>query len=91
MGRTESLRGVRFSVNHGYMGRCYGVCVGHLEWLGYVWWRCSLIIDYLRGSHLSLEICKSNAFVDRDVSKQKHSILKIKAIMVSPIKLGAIS
>ena len=43
------------------------------------------------GGHLSLEICKSNAFVDRDVSKQKHSILKIKAIMVSPIKLGAIS
>ena len=50
-----------------------------------------LIIDYLRGGHLSLEICKSNAFVDRDVSKQKHSILKIKAIMVSPIKLGAIA
>ena len=62
-----------------------------LKWLGYVWWRCGLIIDYLKGGHLSLEICKSNAFVDRDVSKQKHSILKINAIMVSPIKLGAIS
>ena len=73
------------------MGRCQGVCAGHLEWSGYVWWGYDLIIDYLRGIHLSLEICKSNAFVDRDVSKQKHSILKIKATMVSPIKLGAIS
>ena len=54
-----------------------------------VWW-CGLTIDYLR-VHLSFEICKSNAFVDRDVSKQKHSILKIKTIIVRPIKLGAIS
>ena len=90
MGHKESLRGVRFSVSHGSMGRCKRACVTHLEWLGYVWW-CGLVIDYLREDHLSLEMCKSNAFVDRDVSKQKHSILKIKATMVSPIKLGAIS
>lgn len=61
----------------------------HLGSVGYVWW-CSSMIDYLQ-FHLSFEICKSNAFVDRDVSKQKHSILKIKTIIVSPIKLGAIS
>ena len=48
------------------------------------------MIDYLR-LHLSFEICKSKAFVERVVSKQKHSILEIKTIMVSPIKLGAIS
>ena len=46
MGRTESLRGVRFSVSHGYMGRCYGVCVGHLEWLVYVF----VLEDYLHGA-----------------------------------------
>ena len=45
--------------------------------------------DYLR-VHLSFEICKSNASVDKGVSKQKQSILKIKTIIVSPIKLGAI-
>ena len=51
---------------------------------------CGLMIDYLQ-VHLSFEICKFNAFVDKDVSKQKQSILKIKTIIVSPIKLGAIS
>ena len=63
--------------------------VSHLEWLGYVCW-CGLMIDYLR-VHLSFEICKSNAFVDMVVSKQKHSILKVKTMIVSPIKLRAIS
>ena len=54
-----------------------------------VFW-CDLIIDYLR-VYLSFAMCKSNALVDRDVSKQKQSILKIKTMMVSPIKLDAIS
>ena len=42
------------------------------------------MLDYLR-VHVSFEIYKSNAFVDRDVSKQKHSILKIKTIIVPEI------
>ncbi len=47
------------------------------------------MIDYLK-VYFSFEIRKSNAFLDRDVSTQKHSILKVKPMIVSLVKLEAI-
>jgi len=49
-----------------------------------------VIINWLR-VYWSLEICRSSAFVDKEVSQQKQAMLNINTIIVPPIKLGAIS
>ena len=41
MRNTEVLRGIRFSVGHGYMGKCYGImllgCATDGVFMVYIW------------------------------------------------------